>query len=530
VSSLERKYYDPAGNAPPREGDYLDFGTYVIDWVEACCQHTIGDKAGTPLLLDEWQKEFIHEMYTMIRRGGVWQFVYQSILLMVPRGAGKSTLAAALALFALSTYSRQKGPRVLVAAATRDNAKHVYDPARDMVQQNIEFADMGIIANKNLIWCEKNNGELRRLSADGKGQFGHIPSFVVRDELHTWTTEKQVQLSEALMTALAKRRGAMALTTTTAGYDKTTILGELYDDAMRSPLLEKPKPGLFVLRDPARRFLFWCFEAPAGAAIDDPETWRLAHPSSWIDEDAIRAQLADPSISTDEFQRQWLNRWTKSRAAWLPLGLWGTLTGPRTIPDKGRIQIGVDASQTHDSTALSWAWAEPGKPVVVRAVVWSAREGAPCTYFHEGGTIDLREVRDYIINVLKLRYRVTEVAYDPRFFDTIARDLSDAGLKVVPVAQGSPAMKTAYNQFYIACRTSGIEHEDDKILADHVEGTAGRQTETGWVIDKLKNRDNDACISTCLAYSRARAYLARKGKTYITTREEPHDEEPIQDA
>lgn len=515
-------------------------GDYVIAWIEACCVHTIGPKAGQPLLLDEWQKDFIREMYLVYWDGETWRWVYQTILLGVPRGAGKSTLAAALALFALSPFSGRNAPEVVLSSATRGNAKHVYNPARDMVGVTGTIGLSPVLrdlfgANRNRIWCDENRGELSRVSADGKSNFGGNPTFVVRDELHTWITERQVQLSEALQTSLAKQ-GGQSLAVTTAGYDKSTILGELYDAAVKHPKLERPKPGLMVLRDRDARFLFWWYEAPANLPVDDPETWRIAHPAGWVDIEAIRAQFLDPSISTDEFRRQWLNQWTKSRKAWLPLGLWDSL-GPkvdpetgeihaREIPDGASIQLGLDASQTHDGTSLTWAWAEDDKkPVVTRTRVWAANPDCPHHFFVEGGTIDLRDVAKYIVEELKPRYKITEISFDPRFFDTIAKDLSDAGFKMVPITQGSPTMKDAYNQFYIACRTHKIEHDGDEIVAQHVEGTSGRQTENGWFIDKLRNKFNDACISNVIAHSRARAALKRKRKKYAHSRKEKSDEE-----
>jgi phage terminase large subunit-like protein len=488
-------------------------GEHVIRFVEKFCVHTIGEKAGQPLILEQWQKDFINEMYMCEWDGERWRYTYQTILLMVPRGAGKSTLAAALSLYALANG---KTPRVLIAAATRENAKHVYDTARDMVHLNQKLADF-VQANKNLIWCQHNRGELRRLSGDGRGQFGHIPSFVVRDELHTWVTDKQVQLSEALQTALAKAHNAQSLTVTTAGYDKHSILGELYDSSMKSELLENPQEGLYIVRDRDNRFLFWCFEAPRNAPPDDPETWHIAQPASWIDEDAIRAQLNDPSIGLDEFRRQWLNQWTAAKQSWLPLGLWQSLESNTEIPDKARIQIGIDAALTKDTTAVSWAYqANADSPVVLRSHVWAANEDASYDVFVPGGRIDLRLVREYIHDVLKPKYQVTEIVYDPRFFDTLAQELSDDGFTVAPFLQQSQQMADALNQFYVAAHENKITHNGDPTLAAHIDATAGVQTERGWKLFKLRQSKHiDATIASVMAFSRARADLKRRNQRYI---------------
>ena len=487
--------------------------------------HTIGELSERPLLLDQWQKNFIDEMYTVRWKHEEqrWKFVYQSILLGVTRGAGKSTLSAALGLYELSPLSGTPAPRVILAAATRENAMHVYGPARDMVNLSPQLRDI-MRANQNIITCADNRGELKRVSADGKSNFGWIPSFIVRDELHTWETPRQELLSEALQTALAKREGAKSLAVTTAGYDKQTILGRLYDTMLKRPELEV-LDGFMVLRDRENGFLFWWYEAPPDAPWDDPVTWRKASPSTHISIDAIRGVFTDPTISSDEFQRQWLNRFTKTRSAWLPIGAW-TRCGapPREIPDGVEIQLAIDAALTSDTTALAWAWQEDEDgPVIIDAHVWSAVEIVAHHTFVPGGKIDLRLVAEYITDVLLPKYRITEIVYDPRFFDTIATILSEAGFVVAEMVQGSAQMADAYQNFYIGARIgqTAIGHNGNAVLAEHIESTGAVETERGWKVFKLKNTKRiDACVAAVMAHSRARANTLRRGTHYTFRRSE----------
>jgi phage terminase large subunit-like protein len=285
-------------------------GDKVIHFIQHYCRHTIGEMSGLPLLLEEWQKEFVRDFYTEYwdEQRERWSYLYQSSLLGVPRGAGKSTMCAAIAISEVAPMPwATDAPRILLSAVSRENAMQVYGPAADMVRLSEGENDLNnlMMANKNVIWCDENRGEIRRVSADGKGAFGHIPSLVVRDELHAWVAEKHIQLSEALQTALAKRWNSRSLSVTTSGHDKQTILGRLYDEAMKSEHREDPRPGCVIVRDPDRRFLMHWFAATEDMDPKSPETWRAAHPASWIDEDAIRAQLNDPSIGLDEFRRQW---------------------------------------------------------------------------------------------------------------------------------------------------------------------------------------------------------------------------------
>ena len=63
--------------------------------------------------------------------------------------------------------------------------------------------------------------------------------------------------------------------------------------------------------------------------------------------------------------------------------------------------------------------------------------------------MQLELVEDHI-KELHRRYRVSEVAYDPRFFERSAEILERAGLTMVEFLQASSPMADAYQRFYQA--------------------------------------------------------------------------------
>lgn len=497
-------------------------GEKVIDFIQRYCRHTIGEFSGQPLILEEWQRDFINDFYTEYwdEDRERWSYLYQSAVLGVPRGAGKSTLAAAICIAELAPMPwATDAPRILISAVTRENAMQVYGPAADMVLLSEGRDDLNdlMMANKNVIWCDENRGEIRRVSADGKAQFGHIPSLVVRDELHAWTADKHLQLSEALQTALAKRWNSRSLSVTTAGHDKQTILGRLYDMAIKSEYIERPRPGAIVVRDLSKRFLMHWFAAPDDMDIESPETWHAAHPASWIEEDAVRAQLTDPSITQNEFRRQWLNQWTKASDAWFEVGVWEAGQSPLDIPDGARVYLAVDGAWSDDCTALVWSWQqEDGAPVVERAHIWSTRddlEGQYHTYV-PGGTMDMELVRTRIHQLAK-QYQVREIAFDPKFFNDTAKRLSDDGFTMVDFPRSGAVYDIAVTEFYRLVRSGGIAHDGDEALASHVESTAAIQTEGAWKIFKLKqSRKIDACVASIMSVGRTRLATQKDGVSY----------------
>ena len=111
------------------------------------------------------------------------------------------------------------------------------------------------------------------------------------------------------------------------------------------------------------------------------------------------------------------------------------------------------------------------------------------------------------IKDLHRRYRVREVAYDPRFFERSAEILERAGLTVVEFLQASAPMADAYQRFYQAAHEHRLTHDGDPIFAAHVEATAADKSERGWKICKLKSSQHiDACVAAVLAHGRAQLH------------------------
>jgi phage terminase large subunit-like protein len=69
--------------------------------------------------LEDFQREIVAEIFSERRE----------TLVLIPRGSGKSTLLAAVALW---TLLRRPDARIVVAAASRDQASVLFDIARDM--------------------------------------------------------------------------------------------------------------------------------------------------------------------------------------------------------------------------------------------------------------------------------------------------------------------------------------------------------------------------------------------------------------
>lgn len=479
--------------------------------------HTKGPFAGKPLILEDWQRRFVDEA---LRYDPVTGFrIYRTVVLGIPRKNGKSTLCAALCLY-MCLADGESSPEVVIAAGSVSQADPVYGQARHFVENPRSGLGQHFKSMMRAITCPSNLGIIKILAATGKRQFGLNPSAAFMDEKSLWNTPQLFELDTAIKTAMSARDNPLSWTITTAGFDQWTPFGKMYAEMMNRPDAVR-QGALTIVKDLPGMFLFWWYGSPDDANFEDPDVWMAVNPASWITADKLAVEFNSPDSTPDEFRMFHMNQWVKARNSWLPAGVWAGLEETaREIPAESIIHVGVDASQTHDSTAVSWAWRDPedGK-IIVDCHIWAAM---PDTAAHEyfDGKIDLREVAQWIMDNLALKYRIKELIYDPRFFDMVAMGLKEAGVRSAPIAQNSAQMADMYQAFYVGCREGRLIHGSNPQLAEHIESTLAKKTERGWKVSKLGDKRIDGTVSSVIAYGRAA--ISKGKRTYVFR---PDDEE-----
>jgi phage terminase large subunit-like protein len=101
---------------------------------------------------------------------------------------------------------------------------------------------------------------------------------------------------------------------------------------------------------------------------------------------------------------------------------------------------------------------------------------------------------------------VTEVVYDPRFFEVPARMLEDEGLNMVEFPQSVERMAPACGTALQMIVAGAVVHDADPDLTAHVTSAAIRPGERGFTLSKGKSkRKIDACIAMVIALTRVTA-------------------------
>lgn len=469
------------------------------DFADFCAQHLIQSVDrwdGQPLELEGWQRQMMGEALEEDADG---RPVWESVVFCIPRKNGKTMLLAAYSLYRLLMY--EGSPEILLAASSDRQAGRLFDAAATFVRRNpalLEFCRVRDHAGE--IRREDGRGVIYRLSSDPNRLHGYNPALVVADELAQWTTPTLRRAYAALTTGGGARTRPQVFTITTAGeaHDRQgSVLGGILDKALTQGSVER-RPGVAIARYPDAHMLVFNYEAPTTDPTD-VKAMKLANPASWITEEFLAKQAANPELTAAQVLQLHGCVWAEGADSWFSQETWNRCLDPDAeIPEGVPVCVGVDVGLVHDSTAVSVAWQRDDDRIVVETTVWTAVPGQ-LGRFVPGGTVDLDLVEEHLRGLAR-QYQVVEVAYDPRFFERSAQLLGDEGLVMVPLFQASAHMANAYQAWFQAVLEERVAHSGDVVLSQHVLGTAATKTDRGWKVSKIKQSARiDACVASAMA-------------------------------
>ncbi len=281
-----------------------------------------GVGAGDPFILRPWQVELVQGLSRPGRpRTG----------LGLPRGNGKTTLAALLALYELFG-SETISPSVMVVAGTEQVARHTLKIASRMIELSPELSERAHLL-QNAIKVPHTGGELVTAASTVAALQGFDPSLLIVDELHTVTADDW----EAATSVAGKRPQSLTLAISTPS------------DSLDSVMFELVKYGR-KQDDPS--FYFKEFAAPDGCDIFDEEAWAIANPAlgDFLTADGLLSVAK--TMREAAFRRYRLGQTVGSTDSWLPFGVWEKRIDERALQPGEKIVLGFDGSASGDSTAL----------------------------------------------------------------------------------------------------------------------------------------------------------------------------------
>lgn len=448
-------------------------GSAVADFFAANLRHTKGSLIGQPFELEPWQQDIINLIYEINEEG---RRKWRTVLLGIPRGNGKSPLAAGIGL--LELVDRDDAPDIYVAAAARDQAAIIHDFAHGMpkggpLENFVHFPK----SRKSALTTAHNDGSMKVLSADGDLQHGLSSSVVLIDELHCFKTQKQEELYFALVTSTQKRKESITLIITTAGANKASLLGEKYDAMLKTHKLEYSKDRCMVIgrNESVGSLLIW-IGAPEDADVNDRKIWRACNPASWIPLSELERLASE--VPESVFRRLVLNQWVLGNDAAIQPGSWDACCHPEEaeIEEGADVWAAVDVGERRDTSSVTIV--SPNSEGKLRAKTTSFNPAKE----HVKTLLPMIEAE---VRRLAGAYTLRAVGFDPWQFRRSAELLASDGIRMVEVPQMDKFMVPASALLYDLIEQQKLIHDGDQILRQHILATEAKQTSRGaWRLTK----------------------------------------------
>ncbi len=443
-----------------------------------------GKGAHAPFRLRPWQRAIVRALYPA--RG---KRPRQAVVSM-PRGNGKTSLAAVLALYGLFADDVE-GAQVLTVASDERQARQVWNAARRMIELDPRLAEQ-VQIYQDRIYVPRTDSTLAPLPAEPDALQGWDPSLVVVDELHV--------VSEAVWDAMAlaagKRDRSLTLAISTPADAVDSVMFRLVSYGR-----EHPDDRAFVLVE---------YAAPPGCPLDDEAAWHDANPAlgDFLAIDALRATMK--TTREPSFRRYRLGQWVGQVDAWLPFAAWAALTdATRVVSDRERVVLAFDGSASGDSTALIGCTVSPmgDTPHLFVVGLWE-----------NPGDLRWRVPRaevDQAVATAFDRFDVLELAADPwgwrSEIEGWAARHGEGRVLEWPTNIAS-RMGPATDRCYQAVAAGTLTHDGDSRLAAHVGHCVAKPSPHGDLIVKDRRgspRKIDAAVAAIVAVDRAAWHATR---------------------
>lgn len=477
-------------------------------------------KSGLPFQLDPWQERIVRRIYGPRRPDG--SRTVRTVVLLLPRGNRKTSLAAALGLLHTIGPEATPGGESIFAASDRKQARLGFEEARGLCRAHPKIQPhITELESRNRLRYPKRGSYLEAISADAGTQHGRSPVFVLADELHAW---KKRDLWDVLRSGLVKMAGSLLVVATTAGRGQENIAWDIVEDARRVARGDVVDPAILPV----------LFEADKDCDWTDEDVWRRVNPGlahGYPDIDGLR-QLAIEGRrrpgDREAFRQLNLNIWLDhSTDPFVDMSIYDASAVPVEVPEGSPCWIGVDMATTTDLCAVVACVMDVDGNCHILAQFFvpadnlrarADRDGVPYPLWAEqghitpthGNVIDYRAV-EACVRALCDRFDVREIGFDPAYAQPVMGPLADDGLPVVTIRQGWVTQAPALNELERVILAGRFLHGGNPVLRWCFQNVAIQTDSAGnRTMHKGKSTDRiDGAVASWMAVSRAVSFEAR---------------------
>lgn len=426
---------------------------------------------------------------------------FTNVYIEVGRKNAKSTLLAACLLY-LHSCDAEVGAEVYSAAGSKDQAKVVFNIARQMAQQTPQLEQMrGVYVQRNAIRVAGTEDIFEPLASQTRTLDGLNPSAACLDELHA---HKSREVYDVLQSGMGARDQPLLLSITTAGYNVAGICYEVHSD------LKKVLQGIVAEKE-GDDFFGIIFAADDGDEPGDPATWAKANPNLGIsvNEDFLSQEWTKAKrtpAKMGEFLRKYLCIWTSVGAAAFDLDGWsdkrhaGARAGLslRDFSELDSAVIGLDGSKSDDFTSAVLIGFK-GDHLLIWDEHWATEHviEAPGNehlngwlrndwlYQCEGALIDYADVEARVFEIWDL-VGADSVSYDPQYLGQMAQNLNQRGVEVVEMRQNTLTLDPPFRWLQGLMINRQVIHRDNPVMTWMVSNTVAQVSRSGDLIHPAK--------------------------------------------
>lgn len=493
----------------------VDKAQIVIDFYDHL-PHIKGEWAGQPIEPGPWQTFILLNLY-----GWYWEKTNQRrfkiAYIEVARKNGKSTFAAPIGLY-MTHWDDEPGSEVYSAATSRDQARIVFDTARDMVRQST--LRKYIKAYNHSICHEDSSSVFKPLASDSDTLEGKNSYCCLIDELHA---HKNRRVYDVLELSCAARRQPLLLAITTAGSDRTGICYEVR--SYLTKVLDR------VFDDDSYFGLIYTLDEPD--AWTNPEVWIQANPNLGIspkleDMQRLCQKARQNPAAASEFKRKRLNIWGAGEDVFFNMELWHQC--PPLASDDALLKMpcyfGLDLASKLDMTALIAVFCADNRHYHIKVHFWlpevQVDEQRSGKSYHiqqlyaawaeqgfltltEGQIIDFEAIRA-TVNDWAQHYHPEEIAYDPWGATQLATQLAEEDeLPMVEVSQTVKQLSDPMKETQALVIDQRLHHDQNPVMNWMMSNVIAREDKNQNVFPNKDSADNkiDGPVALITAMSRA---------------------------
>ena len=483
------------------------------------------------LRLEDWQIfiEFqlfgwVH-METRLRR---FRRSYEEIA----RKNAKSTRGAGRMLYLL-TADGEPGSHCYSAATTGDQAREVFDVARNMSLREPEFLQrFGVDVGKHDITVPTTASSFKPLNAEGSTLDGLNVHGGLVDEVHA---HKRRDLWDVLDTATGARSQALLSAITTAGTNRAGICYELRDYTCK--VLQR------VVDD--ETWFGIIFTIDEGDDWRDPAVWRKANPNLGISvkpdslEAASRKAQAMPSAQAN-FLTKNLNVWVSSDSAWMDMTAWDACADraltvesvehlPCWIPLDLASKVDVAAAprlfydkERDHYYLISRFWLPERAVATGRNSQYDGWVRAGHMNATDGEVIDFDQIEDALRSDVA-RLDVQELPYDPWQATQLAGRLQAEGAPMVEYRQTVATMSEPMKTFEALVLQRKLTHDGNPVMTWMVSNVVCHLDAKDNIYPRKEREENkiDGPVATIMGIGRILAGDGSESSFWETTNATP---------